>query len=117
MSAYELLRSVKMDEEAVKCLYLGGRQTQAIALADELMKTSKGLHNFNLMCLIGEIKRDHTMWIRAWDESNGRCAKAMRSLGRYYFFENMLPESEECFQKSLILNKLYPDSWFTMGCA
>jgi tetratricopeptide (TPR) repeat protein len=49
--------------------------------------------------------------------SNGRCAKAMRNLGRYYFFENKFKESTECFQKSLHLNKLYPDSWFTMGCA
>lgn len=27
MSAYELVRTVAMDEEAVKCLFLAGRQT------------------------------------------------------------------------------------------
>jgi tetratricopeptide (TPR) repeat protein len=69
------------------------------------------------MCLIGEMKRDHTWWQRAWDESNGRCAKAMRNLGRHYFFENKYQESIECFEKSLELNKLYPDIWFTLGCA
>ena len=41
----------------------------------------------------------------------------MRNLGRYYFFENKFKESTECFEKSLALNKLYPDTWFTLGCA
>lgn len=63
------------------------------------------------------MKRDHTYFQRAWDESEGRCAKAMRNLGRYYFFEGKFKESAECFEKSLALNKLYPDTWFTMGCA
>jgi hypothetical protein len=30
MSAYELMRTVAMDEEAIKCLFLAGRQTQAL---------------------------------------------------------------------------------------
>ena len=37
LSAYEVLKSVKMDEKAIKCLYLGGRQTQAIEMATELL--------------------------------------------------------------------------------
>ena len=37
MSAYELMRSVAMDEEAVKCLFMAGRQSQAIEMADELI--------------------------------------------------------------------------------
>lgn len=69
------------------------------------------------MCLLGEMKRDHTWFQRAWDESDGKCAKAMRNLGRYYFFEGKFEESAECYEKSLRLNKLYPESWFTMGCS
>lgn len=41
----------------------------------------------------------------------------MKNLGRYYFFENNYEKSIECFENSLKLNKLYPDTWFTMGCA
>ena len=67
LSAYEVLKSVKMDEKAIKCLYLGGRQTQAIEMATELLKTTKGLSNYNLMCLMGEMKRDHTFWEKAWE--------------------------------------------------
>ena len=116
MSAYELMRTVAMDEEAVKCLFMAGRQSQAIEMADDVMKRP-GMKNFNLMCLVGEMKSDHTWFERAWDESNGRCAKAMRNLGRYWFFENNFDKSIECFEKSLALNKLYPEIWFTLGCA
>jgi hypothetical protein len=37
MSAYELVKSISMDEEAVKCLFMAGRETEAIKLADEMM--------------------------------------------------------------------------------
>jgi tetratricopeptide (TPR) repeat protein len=117
MSAYELVKSAGLDEDAVKYLALAGRQTQAIELAEEMNKNEDGVKNFNIMCLLGEMKRDHIWFQRAWDESNGKCAKAMRNLGRYYFFENMFEKSAECYEKSLALNKLYPASWFTMGCA
>ena len=69
------------------------------------------------MCLVGEMKRDHTWFERAWEVSNQRCAKAMRMLGRYYFFENNYETSIECYDKALAINKLYPDIWFTKGCA
>lgn len=73
--------------------------------------------NYNLMCLIGEMNRDEKWFQKAWDESNGRCGKAMRNLGRFYFFENKFKEAIECFEKCLKINKLYPDIWFTLGCA
>ena len=48
MSAYELVKSVGLDEHAVKYLFLAGRQTQAIELADELMKEQKEITNGRL---------------------------------------------------------------------
>lgn len=80
------------------------------------METAK-FQNYNMMCLMGEMKSDHTYWERAWEESGHKCAKSMRFLGRYYFFENDFEKSIECFEKGLAINKLYPPSWFTLGCA
>jgi len=37
MSAYELLKTVGMHEEAIRSLFLGGRQSKAIEMADEVM--------------------------------------------------------------------------------
>ena len=35
MSAYELLAEVELSEDAVKCLAIAGRQTEAIRKSDE----------------------------------------------------------------------------------
>ena len=100
MSAFELLKGIGIFDEAVKCLFMAGRQQQAVEMAEELMKgdTSK-FKKFDLMCLMGEMKRDHTWFEKAWEESGHRCAKAMRALGNYYFHENNFPKSIECFEK------------------
>ena len=34
MSAYELLKEVELSEDAVKCLYMAGRETQALEVAN-----------------------------------------------------------------------------------
>ena len=80
------------------------------------MATAK-FKNYNLLCLMGEMKSDHKYWERAWEESGGKCAKAMRFLGRYYYFEKNYEMASECYEKGLAINKLYPDVWFTLGCA
>ena len=38
ISAYELLSEVELFEEAIKCLYIGGRKTQAIKYAEKFLK-------------------------------------------------------------------------------
>ena len=60
MSAYELVKSVGLDEDAVKYLFMAGRETQAIELAEQLFKEDEDNKNFNIMCLLGEMKHDHT---------------------------------------------------------
>lgn len=38
MSAYELLKTVALYDQAIKCLFMAGRQTQAIEMAQEIFK-------------------------------------------------------------------------------
>ena len=71
----------------------------------------------NVMCLVGEIRKDASQWEKAWELSNHRCARAMRSLGRHRFYDNKFEESIECFHKSFAINRLYQNEWFTCGCA
>ena len=117
MSAHELLKSIGDDEESIRCLFMAGRQSLAIELAEEYMKTGAGVRNYNLICLMGEMKGDHTWFERAWEESGHRCAKAMRMLGRHYFYKQEWTKCIECYDKALAINKLYPDIWFAKGCA
>lgn len=41
----------------------------------------------------------------------------MRSLARYHFFQNDFKKSIECYETALAINRLFPDAWFTLGCA
>jgi len=71
----------------------------------------------NLLCMMGDIKKDPDQYDLAWQESNQKCARAMRSLGRVRFFEQKYKEAIDCYYKAFEINKLYPKEWFTCGCA
>lgn len=64
MSAYELLAEVELSEDAVKCLAIAGRQTEAIRKSDEYIAKLEQqgkqdtLSYANALCLQGDIKRD-----------------------------------------------------------
>jgi len=93
MSAYELLIDVELNEEAVKCLAISGRQTDAIKSAQEVIeKLEKSnrrdtLQYANMLCILGDVKRDVAMDQKAWDVSHQKCARAMRSLARDHFYK------------------------------
>ena len=130
VSAFELLNEVELTEEAIKCLVMAGRHTQALKLAEkqlgetlnleaptEKKQKVKNIRQANLLCLLGDIKREGIYYERAWEESNYKCPRAMRSLGRMHFFENKFEEAIVCFMKSFEINRLYDKEWFTCGCA
>lgn len=123
MSAYELLREVELTEDAILCLAIAGRQTEAVKKSDEyIVKLEEQgkqdtLTYANALCMQGDIKRDVTCYSKAWEYSNQKCARAMRSLARDHFFKNRFVEAIECFQRAFKINMLYPKEQFTCGCA
>ena len=123
MSAYELLSEVELSEDAIKCLAFAGRQTEAIKKSDEYIAKletqdkQNTLTYANALCMQGDIKRDITCYSKAWEFSNQKCARAMRSLARDFFFKNQFEQAIECYQKAFAINMLYPKEQFTCGCA
>jgi tetratricopeptide (TPR) repeat protein len=115
LSAYELLSEVELYEDCILCLFSGGRQTQAEELAEQQL--AKGEQSPAILCLMGDIKKDHTYYERAWETSKHRYARAMRSLARYHYFQTDFKKAIECFETALAINRLYKDAWFTLGCA
>ena len=71
-----------------------------------------------LFCILGDIDTDPAMYERAWEVSNGRYARAQRSLARYYLTVKppALEKAEEAYTKSLYINRLNHGAWFAMGC-
>ena len=66
---------------------------------------------------MGDIKKDVSYYQKAWEVSGHKNARAMRSLGRQHFFTGEYQKCIECYETALAINKLYPDAWFTLGCA
>ena len=80
MSAYELLNQIGLIEDAITCLFSAGRQTQAIKLAEDYLEQSldtisksgeanKSISQANILCLIGDMKRDESWYEKAWQVS------------------------------------------------
>ena len=69
-----------------------------------------------LYCILGDLDRDPAMWQKAWEVSNGRYARAQRSLGRYYMAQSAADQAAEAYAKSLKVNQLNASTWFAYGC-
>ncbi|KAF7122103.1 hypothetical protein CNMCM5793_000058 [Aspergillus hiratsukae] len=71
-----------------------------------------------LLCILGDIDTDPTMYERAWEVSNNRYARAQRSLARHYLSLKppALEKAEEAYRKSLQINRLNHSAWFALGC-
>jgi len=63
------------------------------------------------------MRQDAEYYRRAWAESGEKCARAMRSLGRWHFYRQEYREAIDCFYKSFEINRLRSGDWFTCGCA
>ena len=70
-----------------------------------------------LYCLLGDVKSDPSLYHKAWEVSNGKFARAMRSLGADYFRKSDWKTSIDCYARALAINPLFENSWFIMGCA
>ena len=63
----------------------------------ESQNKTESLTYANMLCLLGDVKRDTKLYEKAWSTSKNKCARAMRSLARYLFFQNKYQESIDCF--------------------
>jgi tetratricopeptide (TPR) repeat protein len=71
----------------------------------------------SMLCMMGDVRRDTSWYTKAWEVSEQKCARAMRSLARAHFFKNELELAVECYEKAFKINQLYPRELFTCGCA
>ena len=70
-----------------------------------------------LWCILGELTQDANHLKTAVELSGGRCARAMRVLGRQAFDRGDLDEAVKQLSEAVRINPSYHLSWFTLGCA
>ena len=114
-SALEIFTRLCMWENVVSCHQMLEETKKAeevlVKLLEESPKSPK------LHCLLGDVRKDYTLYHTAWDLSEGRYPRAMRSLGAHYFKEENWRKCVECYHNALAINPLFDHSWFIMGCA
>ncbi|KAJ3091032.1 hypothetical protein HK102_001903 [Quaeritorhiza haematococci] len=114
-SALEIFERLEMWESAVSCYQLMEKDKQAEDLILRLLEERPDSPKF--LCLLGDVKKDISYYEKAWEASNGRYARAMRSLGAHYFQLGEYQQSLDCYQKALEMNPLFDKAWYVMGCA
>ncbi|KAL7750141.1 hypothetical protein RI367_004313 [Sorochytrium milnesiophthora] len=114
-SALEIFERRELWEKAISCYMLIGQEQKAekviLRLLDEKPKDPK------LLCLLGDVRTDWSLYEEAWEVSGQRFSRAMRSLGAYYWSVKQLDKVVECLMKALRINPLFENSWFVCGCA
>lgn len=91
-----------------------GRRTRS---KRERARAVRSARRPRLLCVLGDITRDLSHFETAWQESNGHYSRAKRALGRACAERGLWREAVVHFKAALTINPLYPETWFTYGCA
>ncbi|KAJ3195712.1 hypothetical protein HK101_011299 [Irineochytrium annulatum] len=114
-SALEIFQRLEMWDDVVSCLQMLEQQTEAEAIVRKQLESTP--NSPKLHCLLGDILRDPKYYEQAWELSNHRYARAMRSLGAWYFRKGDFVLCVNSYKQGLAINPLFEHSWFVMGCA
>lgn len=112
MSSCQIYEQVGMFEEAVGAYYKAGHKDRAKNLAEELIKTTP---TPNLYCVLGDIYKDPSHYHKALEITDGKYARALRSLGHHYYNAKQLDESKEWYEKAILQNNFHPRTWSILG--
>lgn len=115
-TAFDQFKQLRMYTDAIDCLMCADRKAECLDLVNDLLEKQP---TPRLWCALGDIETDRQLecYEKAWELSEQRNARAMRSLGRYHFTKNNTAKAVECFLKAVEINPLHSSIWFTCGVA
>ncbi|KAJ3337145.1 hypothetical protein HDU93_001526 [Gonapodya sp. JEL0774] len=114
-SALDIFTRLELWEQCVECLRILDKTAKAESLLRQLIEKSPRSPKY--WCLLGDFTKDASMYEKAWNLSNHRYARAMRSLGAHHFRAKDYVRSAESYKAALAINPLFESSWFMLGCA
>ena len=68
-----------------------------------------------MLCVLGDLKKDPELYKEAWELSNHRSVRAIRSIGRDFFNKKQYDQSLEAYRKAVALNDFQLNVWSNMG--
>ncbi|KAI8613078.1 hypothetical protein BC830DRAFT_1133906 [Chytriomyces sp. MP71] len=114
-SALDIFLRLELWDNVVSCYQMLEKNKQAEDLVRKQLEQDP--RSPKLHCLLGDVTQEKKYYYDAWEISEGRYSRAMRSLGAIYFRIGNFAESVKCYGMALAINPLYENSWFVMGCA
>jgi tetratricopeptide (TPR) repeat protein len=112
MTACQIYEQLQMLEECVECYFRAGHFDKAKELAEKLMQEKP---TPKLYCILGDVQKDPTLYLKAYEVSGNKYARAQRSLGKYYYNQKQLDKAAEHLKLALELNEYHVDSWSLLG--
>eukprot|EP00735_Rhodelphis_limneticus_P010415 TRINITY_DN3158_c0_g1::TRINITY_DN3158_c0_g1_i1::g.3580::m.3580 TRINITY_DN3158_c0_g1::TRINITY_DN3158_c0_g1_i1::g.3580 ORF type:complete len:948 (+),score=212.20,sp/Q54BW6/TTC27_DICDI/28.21/1e-84,sp/Q54BW6/TTC27_DICDI/26.84/5e-06,TPR_11/PF13414.1/0.96,TPR_11/PF13414.1/2.1,TPR_11/PF13414.1/0.0042,TPR_11/PF13414.1/1.2e-10,TPR_11/PF13414.1/4.5e+02,TPR_2/PF07719.12/17,TPR_2/PF07719.12/7.9e+02,TPR_2/PF07719.12/1.4e+02,TPR_2/PF07719.12/1.1e-05,TPR_2/PF07719.12/0.061,TPR_1/PF00515.23/2.3e+02,TPR_1/PF0051 len=113
-SAVDALENAALYEDAVDCYRAMGKLNRAETLVRAQLEVKSSPR---LWCLLGDVTGDEQWYFKAWEESNHHYARAKRSLGAMALRKKDWKGVIEHYSVALNISALYPEIWFTLGCA
>ncbi|KAI8974403.1 hypothetical protein BDB01DRAFT_806458 [Pilobolus umbonatus] len=114
-SALEIFERLEMWEDVISCYQMLEQPVKAKEVLKTLMDAQPDSPKY--WCLLGDLEAEPKHWLKSWELSNHHYARAMRSLGSYYYKRQEYKDAIECYQKALNINPLFEGSWYILGCA
>lgn len=94
---------------------MAGHKDRAEKMAMELIEKQDGQASPRVLCVLADIRQDPDGYVKAWEVSGMKYARAQKSLARYYFNKKNVAKAIESFRLALKVNTYDPASWFTLG--
>lgn len=114
-SAAEIFERLEMWEDVISCYQMLEQPEKAKDILKNLME--KNPNSPKYWCILGDLEAEPAHWLKSWEISNHRYARAMRSLGSYQYKRQDYVGAIDSYQKALEINPLFEGSWYILGCA
>ncbi|CAD5118790.1 DgyrCDS7469 [Dimorphilus gyrociliatus] len=113
-AALDVFIRLELWEDAIKTYQKMGR----VGKAEEIIRKCLEEEETPLLySFLGDVTNEEEHYLKAWEMSNGKLARAMRNLALLRVHRRKFKESLDCFKKALNINFLQVGVWFSYGCA
>eukprot|EP00887_Chlorella_sp_A99_P004614 scaffold4.g4614.t1 len=112
-AALELFEKLELWDCLIVCYRLLDKRVQAEQLIRRRLEATP--NDPRLWCALGDLTLDDQDYLRAWERSGGRSARAQRSLARNALRRGDHAAAAGHWEAALALNPLHAEGWFSLG--